>query len=189
MKSYEIRPGDMLRFKNILKNRLDDERYNHSLNTSARAVQRARLDGEDWYRAAAAGLLHDISACDTTEYMIDLLGVYVLDEETLLQPKLWHARCGEILLRDMGVKDEDVLSAVRYHTTGKAAMSKLEMIVYLADKTSSERDYNEVEELRRVSDENLEAAMRMSLVSTVKMLVQIEMPIVEDAWNAYNYYL
>ena len=52
----------------------------------------------------------------------------------------------------MGIEDEDIINAVRYHTVARAGMSRLEQIIYLADLTSAERDYPDVERMRRLSD-------------------------------------
>ena len=61
----------------------------------------------------------------------------------------------EYIRQQLGIEDEDIINAVRYHTVARAGMSRLEQIIYLADLTSSERDYPDVERMRRLSDRSL----------------------------------
>jgi predicted HD superfamily hydrolase involved in NAD metabolism len=138
-----------------------------------------------------AGLLHDICACESYGEQLKYIRSrdILLDKITLAQPDLWHARCGELQLCDLGVRDFGLLRAVRYHTTGRSAMSSLEMVVYLADKTCEGRDYHGLGELRALADADLKEAMRMSLIYTVHTLTERRIPIVRDALEAYNYYI
>ena len=66
-------------------------------------------------------------------------------------------------IENLGIKDIDILNAVRYHTAGRADMSMLEKIVYLGDLTSADRSYKDVEKYREMSFENLDNAMYNAL--------------------------
>lgn len=102
-------------------------------------------------------------------------------------PKLWHARAGAVFIeRVLGVGDPDILAAVRYHTTGRAEMSRLETVLYLADFTSSDRDYPDVDVLRRLSDEDLDRAMAYALSYTIRDLVEKNRAVHPDTLACYN---
>ena len=102
-------------------------------------------------------------------------------------PKLWPARAGAVFIeRVLGVGDPDILAAVRYHTTGRAEMSRLETVLYLADFTSSDRDYPDVDVLRRLSDEDLDRAMAYALSYTIRDLVEKNRAVHPDTLACYN---
>lgn len=142
------------------------ERYHHTLCVEQRAVQLARQYGMNPNKAAAAGILHDI--CKNLPQDVLLQICQSCDRITGIKfeavPQLLHAWAGADYLRDrLGITDEDMGNAVRYHTTGRAGMSLLEKILYLADLTSAERDYPQAAQLRALADQSLEEAMLCSL--------------------------
>ena len=79
------------------------------------------------------------------------------------QPQLIHGFAAAEILGRYGVRDKDIENAVRYHTTGRAGMSRLEKIVYLADLTEEGRHYPDVAEMRRWADRSLDGAMLYAL--------------------------
>ncbi|MEG2597006.1 MAG: HD domain-containing protein, partial [Oscillospiraceae bacterium] len=70
------------------------------------------------------------------------------------------------------IEDEDVLRAIRYHTTGRAGMSALEKVIYLADLTSSDREYNDVDKIRQISEQSLNRGMKFAMNCLVCDLVK-----------------
>ena len=111
----------------------------------------------------------------------------ILDTVEKNAHKLWHARAGAVYLKEkLDVSDDEIVSAVRYHTTARANMSLLEKILYLADFTSEDRDYPGVEDMRRAVDLSLEHAMREALIFTVVDLNEKGMPIHHDTLDAYR---
>ena len=101
--------------------------------------------------------------------------------------KVWHGIAGAELLRTkFGVTDEDVLHAVRFHTVGRAGMSNLEKIVYLADMISAERDYPDVDVMREKAAESLNAGMAYALKYSLIKLVRREALIPHHTVEAYN---
>ena len=77
---------------------------------------------------------------------------------------IWHGVCAAILAKtEWGVTDEAVLSAVACHTAGKPGMTLLDKILFLADMTSEERDFDGVEELRKLEMEDIDKAMYKAL--------------------------
>jgi len=180
------------RLRKQLQSMLTPGRYRHSLCVQRRASALARLHGADWFRAGVAGLVHDVCHCMPPEVQLKYLEEHgiLLDDFTLCHPPIWHAVTGSVFLREsLGVWDGEVLGAVRCHTTGRAAMSDLEMVVFLADKTSSDRHYPDTARLAQASDRSLEDGMGLAMQSTVTRLAQAGRPIVRPALDAYNYYV
>jgi nicotinate-nucleotide adenylyltransferase len=102
-------------------------------------------------------------------------------------PKLWHSISGSVYVRDyLGIKNNDIINAVRYHTTGRAGMSLLEKIIYIADFTSAERSYKDVAIMRELSRKTLEDAMLFSCKFTIGNLSSKELAIHPDQLDCYN---
>ena len=79
-----------------------------------------------------------------------------------------------------------MLNAIRYHTTGRAGMSKLEKVVYLADLTSADRDFSDVKKVRKLSEQDLDEAIFYSLQYLLGDLVEKGMPLQPDSLACYN---
>ena len=149
-------------YAQLLETRLTPKRYKHSLNVMERAVELARIHGADTDKAELAGLVHDIEKNTTPKILLQTIETsgILLSDADLFSPQLWHATAGFLYARDvLHIADPDVLNAIRYHTTGRADMSLLEKVVYLADLTSADREYSDVREMRNLADVDLDAAM------------------------------
>lgn len=145
--------------KAVLKKRMNEHRFRHSLNVAERAVFLANKNGADPEKAYFAGLIHDICKGIPQEKQLEIIvnGDIALDEDTLTSPALWHSIAGAIYAEhELGVTDADVLNAVRYHTSGRGGMSILEKVIYMADLTSAERNYPDAEYTRNLTDRNLD---------------------------------
>ncbi|MBQ2795809.1 MAG: bis(5'-nucleosyl)-tetraphosphatase (symmetrical) YqeK [Oscillospiraceae bacterium] len=145
--------------KTVLKNRMNEHRYEHSLNVAKRAAFLAEKYGADAEKARFAGLIHDICKGIPQEEQLAIIEkeVITLDENTKKSPALWHSIAGAIYCEhELGVTDKDVLNAVRYHTSGRGNMSILEKVVYMADLTSAERNYPDAEYTRNLTDKSLD---------------------------------
>lgn len=181
-KSYE-------KIKEILKGCLTESRYLHSLGVADSARMLAKRYGADEEKAYLAGLLHDITKNETNERQLQLFesdGI-ILTRVEENNPKLWHAMTAPIFIKnELGITDGEILSSVRYHTTGKAKMTLLEKIVYIADYISAERDYPDVDVMRALSKESLEKAALYSLKYTLKKLSKRELVIHPDSLGFYN---
>ena len=177
-------------YKRLLREKLDDYRFLHSLNVAESAAALARLYGADEEKAYFAGLLHDIMKNENNEDMLKCIakGGIILSRTEKENPKLWHAIAGEAYLRtELGVTDKEILSSVRYHTTGKADMSIFEKIIYVADYISAERNYPDVDVMRHLSyEKSLDEACLYSLQYTLKSLSEKKGIIHEDSLAFYN---
>jgi nicotinate-nucleotide adenylyltransferase len=144
---------------------LSEHRLAHSAGCESQAVLMAMHWGEDPEKAAIAGILHDITKDMPKDKQLILCEKYgiILDNLEIETPALLHARTGAELAKELfGVSDE-IYEAIRWHTTGKPDMSMLEKIIYLADYTEPNRDFQGVDVLRELCFENLDDAMALGL--------------------------
>lgn len=176
-------------YKEILKSKLSEKRYNHCINVSKKAVELSLKYGVNEQHAMIAGLLHDITKELSEEEHIKIFreGNINLEEIYNTNLKLWHAKSAAVYVnKHLGISDEDILNAIKYHTTGRKNMSTLEKIIYISDAISEERTYNDVDKVRKAANENLDLAMVLLLALTIKKLINNNMPINEDTFKAYN---
>ena len=173
----------------VLKSRLNEKRYHHSLCVADEAKRLALKYGGDIEKCYLAGLLHDVTKnAHTDEHLkiFETFGIILSDIEKNAH-KLWHAMSGRAYLEYvMGIDDQEVLDAVRYHTTAKADMSLTAKILYLADFTSADRDYEDVDVIRNYVDQSLEKAMIYALKYSIADLVNQGKAIHPDTLSAYN---
>ena len=155
--------------KELVRSRLSDQRYEHTLNVKKMAVKLAKRYGADEEQAALAALLHDAAKEISKDEMRAIMRAYPEYAEggEARPTSVWHGICAAILARtEWGVEDEAVLSAIACHTAGKPGMSRLDKILYLADMTSAERDWAGLNKLRRLERNDLDAAMLLALKQT-----------------------
>lgn len=178
-------------YTEILRGRLTPKRFRHSLAVAEQAVHLAELYGADKEKAYTAGLVHDILKDTDGDSQLQIFKDFdiLLDAVEQSAPKLWHARAGAVFLeRVLGLTDTDILQAVRYHTTGRAGMSTLEVVLYLADFTSADRDYPDVEVLRELCERDKNAAMLYALEYTVQDLKEQGRAVHPDTLACLNEY-
>ncbi len=177
--------------KAFLKERLSKKRFNHSVNVAQECEFLAKLYGEDTEKAYFAGLLHDICKEEENEVQLRLVeesGLSVLDEERESRP-LWHAIAGAYYIKnEFGIKDIDIINAVRFHTIGRAGMSRLEEIVYLADLVSADRDYKDVDKMRKLAHTNIDEAMLEGLKYSIESVLKKGGYIPRYTFEGYNFY-
>lgn len=173
----------------IIRGRLTEKRFHHSLEVAKEARRLAEKYGADPAKAYTAGLLHDILKNTDGNAQLQILKDFgILQDDVEKQaPKLWHAHSGAVFLQHvLGVEDEEIITAVRYHTTARAGMSLLEKVLYLADFTSADRDYPDVDEMRRQVEIGLAPAMEYALCYSICDLVAQKRAIHPDTVAAYN---
>ena len=176
-------------YRKILTEKLDDYRIYHSECVSECAAVLAEKYGADPEKARLAGLMHDVMKnADTNEHFeyIEKSGEK-LTAVDYSNPKVWHQISGAAFLKESGIiSDAEILGAVRLHTTGKAGMTLLEKIVYVADFISADRDYPDVGVVRRLADESLESAILYTSRYTVNKLASKNLPIHPATVECYN---
>lgn len=144
---------------------LKPKRIPHVVGCESEAVKLAKRWGTDEITAAEAGILHDITKKLLLPDQLILCEKYGIINNTFEEEnvKLLHSKTGAAVARDLFNVSDEVYEAIRWHTTGKPAMSLMEKIIYMADYIEPNRDFPGVEELRRLAYENLDAAMVLGL--------------------------
>lgn len=148
---------------------LKRRRVPHVLGTEQEAVRLALRYGADVEKARRAALLHDCTKKLEMAEQLALCRQYGIELDELEQKalKLLHAKTGAAIARDVFGVDEEIYSAIWWHTTGHANMTLLEKVIYLADYIEPSRDFPRVDELRRVCYEDLDRGLLMGLEMTV----------------------
>lgn len=177
---------------NWLKENLNNERYIHSLGTMECAIELAKLFGVDEEKAKVAGLLHDCAKCFSNEKLLNIIEekIKTVEKSELLNYKTLHAPVSAYIAKEVfGVVDDEVLSAIRWHTLGKVGMSDFEKIIFLADKiepNTRPREYRE-EILQILKQSNgLDKALLKCFSDTIKSLVKRKLAICHITIDVYN---
>lgn len=146
------------------------KRVPHVKGCSETAVRLAAKYGANVTDAKRAGILHDITKALNADEQLQLSENYamILDNFERAHPKLLHAKTGAVIAREVFGENAAVCEAIRWHTTGRAEMSLLEKIIYLADYMEPNRDIDGVEELRRLTETDLDEAMLLGLQMSVE---------------------
>jgi len=183
---------DLYRLSKEVKPKLTEKRWRHTRCVQTAAVRLAMRHGADWYKASVAALLHDVCRCMSADAQLKYLKAHaiLLDDFTMAHLPIWHAVCAPVYMRrELGIRDREILDAVRYHTTGRADMGLLEKVLFVADAVSGDRDYPGVEELRRLAQESLDEVVRRCLTHTMELLRENGLPVVADTRGAWEFYV
>ncbi len=161
------------RFRHHLQQRLTPKRLCHSEGVMEEAVCLAKIFGIDEEKAKIAGLLHDMTKELPKEEHFRIFEAHNAnpDENLRNNPNLWHALSASYDISDtFGISDPEICSAIRYHTTGKANMTPLETLLFLADAIEPNRTYEDLAFYRTLARENLEKAAYLVMVWTISDL-------------------
>lgn len=168
---------------------LDPRRIPHVLGTEETAAALALRWGADEESARRAALLHDCTKKFDKELQLALCRQYGIEPDAAerREGKLLHAITGAaVAYADFGVSGE-VRDAIRWHTTGKADMTLLEKIIYLADYIEPTRDFCDLTELRRLAFEDLDGALLLGFTMAVEDLAKKGMPVHPNSVLARDY--
>lgn len=178
------------KLQQILKG--ENKRFVHSVavaNTSMCLAARFDVDLE---KAYVAGLLHDNAKCINYDIQIKMCREFSVDitDFEINNPYLIHGKLGAYLLKkEFGIDDRAMSEAIKWHTTGKPCMNKLESIVFIADYIEPMRHKaRNIDEIRRLAFNDLTSAVKQILSDTIKMLNENERPVDPVAYKAYEYY-
>ncbi|HZJ75751.1 MAG TPA: bis(5'-nucleosyl)-tetraphosphatase (symmetrical) YqeK [Clostridia bacterium] len=176
-------------FKSVIREKLGDKRYTHSLNVADECRKLAKFYDGDEDKAYIAGLLHDVLKDTSHTNLLDYLTVNGVSQEDyeLIAPKLWHATAGAIFVeKGLGISDLEIINAIKYHTTGRRYMTKLDKILYVADFISDDRNYDGVDIMREKAYIELEYAVLEGVSFVIKDLIKSNQVIHPDTIGAYN---
>ncbi|PYZ98713.1 phosphohydrolase [Alteribacter lacisalsi] len=172
-----------------VRRELKPVRYEHTVRVTESAEKLAHRFGADVEAARMAAILHDYAKYRPAgEMKRAILGtVWLSDDWTRYGDPILHAPAGAVFVKEeLGVTDRQLLDAIVYHTTGKAGMSLLEKIIYLADYIEPGRTFPGVEDVRKAAETSLDKACFMALANTVTFLVNRRQPVFPDTIHAYN---
>lgn len=178
--------------KEWLRVNLSEEKYVHSLGTADAARTIAEKLGYDGEKAYFTGLIHDCAKNLSLEAQLDLVkeASFELLESETENAKVLHAPAGAVLAKkEFNVQDEEILSAIRWHTLGRLNMTTLEKIIFLADKIEPETRGREAYEIRLKSLEKpagLEKEILECYSYTIKKLVERGLKICPLTIEVYN---
>ena len=168
---------------------LNPNRVNHVLGCRDTAVDLARHWGADETDAARAGILHDITKAIDGPLQLTLCDAYgkILSDFSRKYPKTLHALTGSMVAERIFGENEEVVSAIQWHTTGKADMTLLEKIIYLADYIEPTRTFCDLTELRRLAFEDLDRALLLGFTMAVEDLGKKGMAVHPNSVYARDY--
>lgn len=172
----------------FLQRHLKPSRLAHVYGVRDLAVSLAAHYGEDLEKAELAALCHDMYKyldVNASDQAVRALG---LPEKYLGRPNLAHSQIAAARLSDYGITDPAIVAAVRYHTTGRPAMSRLEQILYLADGLEPSRQYPGIEDLRKAAFENLDWACYLTMTKTIQYVTSQGQDLDQDTVQAAQYY-
>ena len=156
-----------------VKSRLSEKRFRHTQGCVDMAERLSERWGADVALARRAAWLHDVAKELPYEKQLEIVKDSG-DSLTLIQKsqKIIHAFSGAILARDEFLECEDVCSAIRWHTTARSGMSKLEKVIWLADLTEEGRSFNGVEEIRKLAFSDISRALVLGFDTTLRVLLE-----------------
>lgn len=172
-----------------VKKQMNERRFHHTEGVAKTSRELARKFGADEKKAEIAGILHDYCKQWSGEKLYEVLqSVPDLPEDLMdFNKELWHAVAGaEVVRTELGITDEEILDAIRYHTTGRVNMGLLEKIVCLADYIEPGRKYPGLEEIRNKVSVGLNEALVEAFSNTICFLVHRKNKIYPMTYLVYN---
>ena len=171
-----------------IKPRMPEKRFIHTVGVMETAINLAQKYGEDVKKAETAAILHDIAKYADIEWMENIVRDEKLDERLIgWGSELLHGPVGAYIAQsEFGITDEELLNAIRFHTTGRANMSRLEKIIFVADMIEPNRRFDGVERLRKKAQKNLDKAMSACVRHTLAFLIDTKQPIYPLSIECYN---
>lgn len=158
---------------NDVKTHMSEKRYIHSLGVMKRIEELAKIYNVDLEIAKKVGIAHDVAKEMTIEESLNYVkenDIY-LDEIEREVPYLLHGKIGADIAKKMYGFTEEMQNAIIYHTTGNPNMDILAKILYAADKTEENRDFEQfdVDYERKLSNENIDEALVFMIGETIKI--------------------
>lgn len=158
-----------------LRKDIGEERYKHSLAVMETCRRLAQHYSSPVDEAGLAGLLHDCGKFEDRTKILKKTQDFdiILDKIMAKSPQLSHGPLGAYLAEHKyGIKNQEILQAIYYHTTGRENMSLLEKIVFVGDLIEPNRKYPDVDIMRHLAYKDLDQAILHALDRTIKMVVE-----------------
>lgn len=167
---------------------MSEKRFKHVLGVEETAVALAKKYGASKEKASIAALTHDYAKERPDDEFQLVIRRDGFDLELLnWNNAIWHGIVGaDFVQRELGIDDEEILNAIRLHTTGGAVMSLLDKIIYVADYIEPGRDFPGVKEARELALVDLDEAVAYETKHTLAHLIETEKPIYPKTIETYN---
>lgn len=171
-----------------IKPRMKEKRYIHTIGVMETAIELAERFGENPKKAEISAILHDVCKFADETWMEQVVREQLLNSALLgWGSELLHGPVGAYVAQtEFHVNDEDILNAIRYHTTGRAKMSRLEKIIYVADMIEPNRRFEGVDRLREKAKKDLDKVMSAAIRHSIAHLVETKQPIFPLSIECYN---
>lgn len=172
----------------IVKEQLTEHRYQHTLGVADTAIILAKQFGVDEKKAELAAIFHDYAKFRPKDEMKEIIVTQGFPQDLLkYNTELWHAPVGAYLAEhEAGISDQEVLDAIRFHTSGRKGMTALEKVIYLADYIEPGRHFPGVEEVRELAKINLDDALIKAVQNTIMFLMKKNQAIYPATFHTYN---
>ena len=179
--------------KKELKKEMDDSRYEHTLGVMYTCAALAMRYNYDLEKAMLAGLLHDCAKCMPNAKKLKMAEKHHLEISELERknPFMLHAKLGAFLAKKKyDIEEEEILDAIRWHTTGRPQMTLLDKIVYIADYIEPKRDKApNLAVIRQMAFTNLDDALLKILTDTLGYLGESSEHVDSMTKMTYDYYI
>lgn len=177
----------------IIKEMLPQKRFNHSKNVAKCAFKLADIYNIDKDMAYLAGIAHDCAKYLTNEEVNYYVYKYEikLNSIELNNIALSHSIIGSYIAKhELNIDNEDILNAIKYHTTGRENMTILEKVIYMADLIEEDRVFPNVDLLRELTYKgDIDKALLLSFDNTIKFVIDNNQIIHPRTIDSRNYLL
>lgn len=177
--------------KELIKD-IGEKRYSHSLRVAETALKLSKLYNVDREKTKTAAILHDCGKIKDKSKMLKITKDFdmILDKYMKHSTELIHGPLGaKIAEKKYKIKDKEILSSIKYHTTGKENMTLLEKIIYISDYIEPKRNFCGVEEVRELAFTDLNRSIVVAMDKTINFLIKNKNLIHTRTIRARNYLL
>jgi len=171
-----------------VKPHLTEKRFEHTIRVADTALSLAEKYGVSKEQAELAAIFHDYAKYRPVAELRRWVESSYLPKDLLqYHHELWHGPVGSMLIElEYGIHDQDVKSAIYYHTTGRKDMSPLELVIFVADYIEPGRQFPGLDEVRQMAKLDLVKSAWMISRNTINFLMSKNQPIYPDTFYAYN---
>jgi predicted HD superfamily hydrolase involved in NAD metabolism len=172
----------------VVRTQLTEHRYTHTIGVIETAMSLAKRYGVDENKAEISAIFHDYAKFRPKDEMRKIIIEQGMPKDLLdYNSELWHAPVGAYLVKtEVGIEDDEILNAIKFHTSGRVNMTPLEKVIYLADYIEPGRHFPGVDEVRELAKVSLNKALIQSLINSIQFLMKKNQAIYPDTFLTYN---
>lgn len=176
-------------FEEKLIKDIGKKRYLHSLRVMDTAITLGEKYNVDLEKIKIAAILHDCAKFKDQANLLKMASKFdiILDSVMKNNLDLIHGPLGsKIAEKDYGIKDKEILDAIKYHTTGREDMTMIDKIIYISDFIEPKRSFANLDKIRKKAFENIDTSILLAMEYTIKFLIETERLIHLDTIKARN---